>query len=288
MLQSMTAFARCSSQGEWGQATWEIRAVNHRYLDCGFKMPELLRLLEPKLRLLVQQKLQRGRIECSLKLQPGEKAGIDFSLNTTLVKKLSNVINELGTYVTNLSTVDPLKLLNWPDVLQVPEEDVQELHAAVLQLFGQALVEFTATRVREGEAMKSVLERDLVQISVIVAEIKSRMPQILENQRVKLMTALESIKDKLDPQRLEQEMLITAQKIDVTEELDRLDLHVEEVKRVLGIENAAGKRLDFLMQELNREANTLASKSVDATVTKFAIDLKVLIEEMREQVQNIV
>lgn len=288
MLQSMTAFARCSSQGEWGQATWEIRAVNHRYLDCSFRMPELLRLLEPKLRLLVQQKLQRGRIECGLKLQPGEKVGIDFSLNTTLVKKLSNVITELGTHVTNLSAVDPLKLLNWPDVLQVPEEDVQELHTAVLQLFSQALVEFTATRIREGEAMKSVLERDLVKISEIVAEIKNRMPQILENQRVKLMTALESIKDKLDPQRLEQEMLITAQKIDVTEELDRLDLHVDEVKRVLGIENAVGKRLDFLMQELNREANTLASKSIDATITKFAVDLKVLIEEMREQVQNIV
>lgn len=288
MICSMTAFARASSQGSWGMATWEIRSVNHRYFECSFKVPDFLRQLEQKFRVQLQQQLHRGKIECCLKFYPGEKSGLDLSLNHALVNKLAGAATEIKKIVSSEQPIDPMKLLAWPHVLQTIEEDTQELQQEILQLFTNVLAEMLATREREGAALKSILEKKLATILVIVAEVKQKLPQILANQRSKILTKMEEIKTQLDPQRLEQEMVLFAQRIDVAEELERLETHVKEVTRVLQHGGNVGKRLDFLMQELNREANTLASKSADISTTGFAVDLKVLIEEMREQVQNIV
>lgn len=288
MINSMTSFARLSTQGDWGTATWEIRSVNHRYFECVFKMPEVMRQLEMSLRQLVQQQLHRGKIECSLRFYPGEKSGIDFSLNTALVKKLTTAITEVRNFLDISKDIDPLKILSWPQVLQVSDEATQETFKIIVQLFEKAIAEVLEVRAREGDALKLIIEKKLEAILEIEKQVRERLPQIIANQRAKLISRLEEIKNQFDPLRLEQEMVLFAQRIDVAEELERLETHVKEVGRVLKMGGNVGKRLDFLMQELNREANTLGSKSVDVETTSRAVDLKVIIEEMREQVQNIV
>jgi len=284
----MTTFARFSDQGDWGMATWEIRAVNHRYFDCTIKMPEILRSLETNIRLQLQQQLHRGRIECSLRFQPGEQSGLSLMLNTNLVKKIVTAIDEVKTHVPTISAIDPMKILSWPQVLQVVEEDIEAVHKIILQLFAKTLTDLIAAREREGVALAEIIKNKLQEVLVIAGKIKNKMPQVLANQRTKIIMRLEEIKSGLDQARLEQEIVYLAQRIDVAEELDRLATHVKEVERILIGGGNVGKRLDFLMQELNREANTLSSKSVDVEVTQAAVELKVLIEQMREQVQNIV
>lgn len=288
MIQSMTTFARFSDQGAWGMATWEIRAVNHRYFDCTIKMPEVLRQLETNIRQQLQQQLHRGRVECTLKFQPGEQSGLNLMLNTGLVKKLSNAIDEVKNYVPTTSAVDPMKILVWPQVLQIVEEDVEAVHKVILQLFEKTLADLIAAREREGVALAKIMQDKLQEVLAIVSKVKNKIPGVLANQRTKIMQRLEEIKSELDQARLEQEMVYIAQRMDVAEELDRLETHSKEIGRILIAGGNVGKRLDFLMQELNREANTLASKSVDVEVTQAAVELKVLIEQMREQVQNIV
>lgn len=287
MINSMTAFARSSAQGVWGMATWEIRAVNHRYFECSFKMPEILRGLEPQLRNQLQQELNRGKIECSLRFQPGEQSGLDLSLNHVLVNKLVAAATEIKRIVASEQPIDPLKILAWPQVLQTREEDTQEMQQAITRLFADVLVDVKATRAREGAALKEILEDKLAKVLTIVQQVKEKLPQILQNQRAKILAKIDEIKVQVESQRLEQELVFFAQRVDVAEEMERLIMHVREVQRVLKQGGNVGKRLDFLMQELNREANTLASKSVDVVTTSCAVDLKVLIEEMREQVQNI-
>lgn len=288
MIQSMTTFARFSDQGAWGMATWEIRAVNHRYFDCAIKMPEVLRQLETNIRLRLQQQLHRGRIECMLKFQPGEQSGLNLMLNTSLVKKLANAIGEVKSYVPTIPAVDPMKILAWPQVLQIVEEDVEAVQKIILQLFEKTLADLIAAREREGVMLAKIMQDKLREVLVIASKVKNKIPLVLANQRTKIMQRLEEIKSELDQARLEQEMVYIAQRMDVAEELDRLEMHSKEVGRILVVGGNVGKRLDFLMQELNREANTLASKSVDVEVTQAAVELKVLIEQMREQVQNIV
>ena len=288
MIQSMTTFARFSDQGAWGMATWEIRAVNHRYFDCAIKMPEVLRQLETNIRLRLQQQLHRGRIECMLKFQPGEQSGLNLMLNTGLVKKLANALGEVKNYLPTIPAVDPMKILAWPQALQIVEEDVEAVHEMVLQLFEKTLADLIAAREREGVMLAKIMQDKLQEVLVIASKVKNKIPLVLTNQRTKIMQRLEEIKSELDQARLEQEMVYIAQRMDVAEELDRLETHSKEVGRILIAGGNVGKRLDFLMQELNREANTLASKSVDVEVTQAAVELKVLIEQMREQVQNIV
>jgi uncharacterized protein (TIGR00255 family) len=288
MTHSMTTFARCSDQGAWGLATWEIRAVNHRFFECSFKIPEVLRSLETPLRQLAQAQLHRGKIECSLRFYPGEQSGLELTVNVPLVKKIVNALQEVKEYTASAAPVDPLKILAWPQVVQTTEEDMQLVYEKVQALFTQALTEALATRAREGDGLKTIINNKLDAIARIVAQVKEKIPQVLASQRVKILQRIEEIKCAVDQQRLEQEIVYFAQRIDVAEELERLALHVKEVKRVLDDSGSVGKRLDFLMQELNREANTLSSKSTDAEVTAAAVNLKVLIEEMREQVQNIV
>jgi len=287
MIQSMTTFARLSDQGDWGMATWEIRVVNHRYFDCALKMPEAFRQVEANIRLQLQKQLHRGRVECSLRFDHGEQGESNLVLNKELVKKLVDAVSEIKTYLP-MSTIDPMRILSWPQVLQTAEEDPGLAQDMVLQLFEKSLAELVDTRKREGLALAKVMQDKLQEVLNIVSKVKNKIPQILNNYRQKVIKRLEDVVASLDQSRLEQEMVYVAQKIDITEEIDRLEVHAKEVLRIIDDGDMVGKRLDFLMQELNREANTLSSKSIDAEITQSAIELKVLIEQMREQVQNVV
>lgn len=288
MIKSMTAFARCSGQGKWGSLTWEIRSVNHRYLDCSFRLPESLRKLELDLRELARQHLNRGRIECFLQYQPGDASQLKSSLNTNLVKQLAKAANTIKTQIEYpLAAINPMHILSWNNVLQIAETDSKLVHEKTIKLFVRALQELVTVRNKEGSTLKSLITQRLQAVLIEISKVKKLLPMILKQQRAKLLSRLNEIKTELDIPRLEQEMIFFAHKIDVAEELDRLVIHVQEVKRVLKTGGVIGKRLDFLMQELNREANTLASKSVDRKSTHAAVELKVLIEQMREQVQNI-
>lgn len=287
MIQSMTTFARCSDQGSWGMATWEIKVVNHRYFDCIIKMPEAFRSLEANIRLQLQQRLQRGRVECFLRFTREEQNDTNLILNTELIKKLTTAIGEIKNYLPT-SPVDPMRILSWPQVVQETEVDFVAAQEAVLQLFEKSLADLVITGEREGISLAKVLKDKLQEVLTIVDKVKAKAPQALANQRLKVIKKLEEVATNLDQSRLEQEMVYFAQKIDVAEEIDRLEMHAKEVIRILDGGGTVGKRLDFLMQELNREANTLTSKSTDIEITQLAVELKVLIEQMREQVQNIV
>jgi uncharacterized protein (TIGR00255 family) len=288
MTQSMTTFASCSTQGTWGMATWEIRVVNHRYFDCALKIPEAFRSFEGGIRLQLQKQLHRGRIDCSLRFFPNSKGEPNISLNLPLVKKLLNAVQEVKGYLP-MAAIDPMKVLSWPQVLVTTDEDLTIIQEDILKLFEKTLDELSTTRDREGSTLAKLITDRLIVMTEIVSKIKNKMPKVLTEQRHKIIKRLEDASVNLDQSRLEQEMVYFAQKIDITEEIDRLEAHIKEVKRVLKSDKGPiGKRLDFLIQELNREANTLASKSVDIEITQDAVELKVLIEEMREQVQNIV
>ena len=287
MIRSMTAFARQEVAESWGVQTLELRTVNHRYLDVSFRLPEELRVLETKLREGIQQGLSRGKIDCTVRYQPEQLSEGDIQLDEKLMKQLAGASKKVEQYFDQLRPVSALELMRWPGVLQTPEVEAEVLHKATLKLLKAALKELVKVREREGEKLKQIIDQRCDGISEIVAEIGKLVPEIKENWRERLMTRLEEIKGELDETRLEQELAIMAQKIDVDEEIDRLNTHVVEVKRVLNQTKPVGRRLDFLMQELNREANTLGSKSTDARTGTASVDLKVLIEQMREQVQNI-
>lgn len=284
----MTSFAHRSEQGNWGSAVWEIRSLNHRYFDCSFHLPESLRNLESELRELLRSQLTRGRIDCYLRYQPGDAVKLKLSLNTNLVKQLAIAADKLKHQFKNsLSAVDPIRVLLWHDVLQISETESQLVHKKIIKLFEQTLAEVIAIRKREGSLLGKLIVQRLQNVLLEVSKIKKLLPVIVKNRKVKLLSHLEEVKMKLDVGRLEQEMVFFAQRIDVTEEIERMELHVQEIRRILKQGGVVGKGLDFLMQELNREANTLASKSVDKRVTHGAVEIKILVEQMREQVQNI-
>ena len=287
MIQSMTAFARETSQGDWGTLTWEIRSVNHRYLEPHFKLPENLREIEPGLREGLRKHLNRGKVECALRWQPAEQSGDGFDLNIDLVKDINQAANQVNRILDNPAHLNALELLQWPGVLKTAQVDAAPLKKSALELFDQALKTLVETRKREGEQLKPLFDQRLDATSAIVAEVREKLPEILAAQRANILARFEDAKLELDAARVEQEMVLLAQKTDVAEELDRLDAHVNEVRSVLSKKGAIGRRLDFLMQELNREANTLSSKSIVTDTTNAAVELKVLIEQMREQVQNV-
>jgi uncharacterized protein (TIGR00255 family) len=282
----MTAFAHQRSEFPWGNATWELRSVNHRYLELSFKLPESWRHLEPKLRDELRALFQRGKLECSLKLQLQEEEHT-LSLNSELANQIIDSAQSLRDRVDNPAPLNLLELLRWPGVIRPTELDGEAIGKDLMQSFVTAIQEQLANRHREGDALAALIQSRLEQISTIVADVRARMPGIIEQQRSKLIQRVAELKVELDNDRLEQEVALIAQKADVDEELDRLDTHVAEVKRVLKKGGACGRRLDFLMQELNREANTLSSKAVVTDNTQAAVELKVLIEQMREQIQNI-
>ncbi|WP_028470106.1 YicC/YloC family endoribonuclease [Neptunomonas japonica] len=286
MTRSMTAFARQESQQSWGTLTWEVRSVNHRFLEPHLRIPEQLRELEGSLRETLRKRLSRGKVECMLRFVPEEQAQT-LQVNEAFAKQLLAATEQMEQLMPVSQTLNPLDLLRWPGVLQDVQIDMDEVKREALQLFNKALDDLHAGREREGKELASLIEQRLDAISVVVADVRTKLPQILLNQRNMLKTRVTDLGVDLDPQRLEQEVVLLAQKADVDEEMDRLDTHVQEVRRILKQKEPVGRRLDFLMQELNREANTLSSKSIVTDTTQSAVELKVLIEQMREQIQNI-
>ncbi len=287
MLRSMTAFARRETQQEWGSATWELRAVNHRYLDIVTRLPEEVRALEQEIRARVSTQAKRGKIECSMRIHliPVDSNGI--SLNQDLVKLLAQASREIDQTLYNPSPVNSMDIIRWPGVLQITPPDQETMGKAILKSLDEALGDLVETREREGDKIRDFLLMRLDEIQPHIETVRASLPGIIENIRERLTTRLAVLHGDVDENRLEQEITIYAQKLDVAEELDRLDSHVQEVCRVLDENRPMGRRLDFLMQELNREANTLSSKSASSDTTKAAVELKVLIEQMREQIQNV-
>lgn len=287
MIASMTAFSRKQADGEWGNLTWELRSVNHRYLEPNFKLPDALRHIEPRLREALKKHVSRGKFDCSLKYVDQAGGLNQLSVNPEYLDEVLAAVTLLERKVEKWAKLNPLELLQFPGVLADPQRDNEELADTACKLFNECLAELVATRKREGTELASFIQQRLDAIEVQVGEVRRRMPEILGNQRQRLIKKLEDIAADLDVDRLEQELVYAAQKADVDEELDRLETHVNEVRRILDKGGSCGRRLDFLMQELNREANTLSSKSLTADTTLGAVELKVLIEQMREQVQNI-
>ncbi|CAH0993139.1 hypothetical protein SIN8267_03278 [Sinobacterium norvegicum] len=284
--KSMTAFSRQQGDYDWGQLTWELRSVNHRYLEPSFKLPEALRGLEPAIRESLKKHLARGKVECALRfhLQTEQQ---NLNVNTELAGQLLAAVSQLQQLGGEQQQPNSLDLLRWPGVLAEQKLNGEQMQSDATALFELAIEQLVDSRAREGEEMKNVVLSRLDSIAAITADIRSKIATILAAQRQKLIDKLDALKADLDNDRIEQEMVHLAQKSDVAEELDRLDTHIAEVRRVLTKGGACGRRLDFLMQELNREANTLSSKSIVSETTQAAVELKVLIEQMREQIQNI-
>ena len=287
MIRSMTAFARKDVQGDWGTLTCEIRTVNHRYLEPSFRLPEAFRELENRFREELRNQLKRGKVDVSMRLQSAEKGSQGFEISEEVAQAVNEAANHINRILDNPAHINALDVLRWPGVLSVPEQDYGPAKDAAVSLFEQTVTELASVREREGERLRPLFEDRLKTMGDLIAAVRKRMPELLEAQEKTLRERFEKAKVELDSDRVAQEMVMLAQKSDVAEELDRLDAHVSEVSDTLKSEDAIGRRLDFLMQELNREANTLSSKSIDAGVTRIAVDLKVLIEQMREQVQNL-
>lgn len=283
----MTAFARHEAQTELGTLSWEIRSVNHRYLELGFRLEESFRPLEMAMRKRISDTLSRGKVEVALRYKAPEQQQDDIEINEALAQKVIERYQQLAGSSQNPAALDLMKVLQWPGVIQTESLDQEALSQLVMQSLDQALSDLLATREREGQALQAMIEQRCAQINDIAGQVRELMPDILESQRQKLRERVEDMQVNLEPERLEQEVALLAQKSDVAEELDRLQSHVKEVEHVLQRDEPIGRRLDFLMQELNREANTLGSKSIDTGTTRFSVDLKVLIEQMREQVQNL-
>jgi len=288
-VHSMTAFARTEQAAPFGTLQVEIRSVNQRYLEPHFRLHESLRDLEPLLREALRTRLARGKVECSVRFESADTADTAQApaVNAQRLKEIADALATIQQQVPSAVPPTTLALLNQPGVMETQHLDQDAIKAAAKTLFNQALDELIDARAREGEKLAEMITTRLDAVSEQVATVRSLLPQILERQRAQLLERLEVAKTELDPQRLEAELVLVAQKADVDEELDRLTAHIEEVRHQLAQKGPKGRRLDFLMQELNREANTLSSKSVVAETTRCAVELKVLIEQMREQIQNI-
>jgi uncharacterized protein (TIGR00255 family) len=288
MIRSMTGFARVERQYEFGRLSWEMRSVNHRYLDFSLRLPEEFRPLEPDIRNCLGQYLSRGKIEASLRYTPEAGAGSSaLELNLGLAKELLVVHEELARLAGIEQQLDLSQMIKWPGLIEEKRPDPAPLQEAAMELLAETAQELQASRCREGEQMANAIRERLAGVAALTARVRQWLPEIRDGLKQKMLERLAEIAQNLDPGRIEQEVVILAQKIDVDEELDRLDAHVEEAYRVLDLDEPVGRRLDFLMQEFNRESNTLSSKSIDQRTTQTAVDLKVLIEQMREQVQNV-
>ena len=290
MTRSMTGFAGAEAQHDFGRLGWELRSVNHRYLEIGMRLPEDFRPIEGEIRRVLGETLSRGKVDVVLRFKPEESASAGrLSLNNALAAQLLSLHRQLGEI--GEITADPqlMSLLRWPGVVQEEPTDPEPLHEAALDLLREATVNLHETRAREGQELENALRERLDGIAHWVGEIRGWLPEIRDALRQKMTDRIADFSQKpdLDPGRLEQEVAFLSQKMDVDEELDRLDAHVAETRRVLDMDEPVGRRLDFLMQEFNREANTLSSKSVDQRTTQAAVELKVLVEQMREQSLNI-
>jgi uncharacterized protein (TIGR00255 family) len=287
MLHSMTGFAREIAETPSGTLTCELRAVNHRYLDVQFRMPDELRVKETELRQQVAEVIKRGKVECSLHLRRGAGETKELAIDSNLVRQIASRIREVADILPHSSSPDPMDLLRWPGVVLEPEIETDSLFEDASAVIGDTLRSLAAMRRSEGERITAMLESRCSDIRRIAGDVRKRMPKVLEAIRARQKERLAALDIDADPDRLESELALVAQKLDVDEELDRLDSHVVEILDVIRREEPVGRRLDFLMQELNREANTLGSKSADTETTRAAVELKVLVEQMREQIQNV-
>lgn len=287
MIRSMTAFARREREGDWGQLAWELRSVNHRYLEVHPRLPEELRSLEPMVRERLAERLGRGKVECSLRFASAAGATAEVTLNTAYADQVVAACEALRARMSESAAPSPEALLALPGVLRESARDLAPVAEAASALLDEALDDLLATREREGARLDAILRERAEGVAVLAREVRERRVAVNQGVRDRLRQRIEDLGVSADEGRLEQEVAIIAQRLDVDEELERLLAHVEEVVSVLGRDEPIGRRLDFLMQELNREANTLGSKSSDAQTTRAAVDMKVLIEQMREQVQNL-
>ncbi len=287
MTLSMTAFARQELEKDWGTLTLELRSVNHRYLDISLRLPDDFRNLETKIREKISAKLARGKVDIGLRFSRSETTHGEIQIDKELVEQITNASREIDHILYNPNAVSSLDILRWPGVIKTPELDSDELTSALFELLELTLNDLIEGREREGEKLAVLIQQRCQSISEVIAAVKKRLPEVMKIWREKLVSRIKEASVEVDEARLEQELVILAHKTDVDEELDRLSTHITEVERVLKNDKPIGRRLDFLMQELNREANTLGSKSIDTETTKASVDLKVLIEQMREQIQNI-
>jgi uncharacterized protein (TIGR00255 family) len=283
----MTGFARMDSQQPWGSLVWELRSLNHRYLELSLRLPEELRVLETAIREKIGLSLSRGKVECSLRFSRHPGALCETQLNTGQAERFIQLHRQARELTNDSSSLRAMDLLRWPGVVEESEADLEPIKALAMRLLEQTLVQLVDNREREGGSLKAVVQSRCHAISAIVKNMREHLPAIRTRLHERLTSRLQDIDIEVDPARLEQELVLQLQKIDVDEELDRLQTHVGEVLDVLDRNEPVGRRLDFLMQELNREANTLGSKSVAVESTGASVDLKVLIEQMREQIQNI-
>jgi uncharacterized protein (TIGR00255 family) len=287
MLHSMTGFARQIMESDTGSLTCELRAVNHRYLDVQFRLPDELRPKEIELRRQISDTLKRGKVECSLHFRRSMAGDHAFAVNEDLIRQVGSRLEEVAAHLPNPGLVDPIDVLRWPGVVLDREVDAEPLFVDASELLAETLDALLKMRLSEGERIVEMLNSRCDEILNIAASVARRMPEVLEVARKKQTERLEKLDISADPNRLETELALVSQKLDIDVELDRLQSHVTEIRAAIDGEEAVGRRLDFLMQELNREANTLGSKSGDKETSRAAVELKVLIEQMREQIQNV-
>ena len=286
MIASMTGFARRESNGSWGTLVCELRSVNHRFLEAGFRLPDELRAAEGELRARLARQVRRGKVDCSLQFRRPPGAGGALEVDAAALARLLAAVEEVSHSLREPATVSALELLRWPGVLREDSAGGEQLLAVAYAVFGATLEDLVAARAREGARLRELLEQRCAQLEALVAAVQARLPEVQAHVRARLDERIAELAANFDRERLEQELALLLQRLDVDEELERLAGHIAEVRRVIAGTEPAGRRLDFLMQELNREANTLSSKSQDLETTRTAVDMKVLIEQMREQVQN--
>lgn len=287
MPRSMTGFGRSSTDTAFGELSWEIRSVNHRYLELSLRLPDEFRAFEVAIREAIAGQVHRGKIDASLRLRANSESLSDIQVDTATLASLKTAIETVSQVIPNSAQVSPLDVLNWPGVTTRQADLSEDRSKEVMASLQKTLEDFLATREREGEKTAAMLHDRAVQIRQRVEDVKACRPGVVERQREKLLAKLDDLDLQADPQRLEQELVFTAQRLDIDEEIDRLEAHLNELDKVLKRSGPIGRRLDFLMQEFNREANTMSSKSNDVDTTGASVDIKVLIEQMREQVQNI-
>ena len=287
MIRSMTGFARRERQGPWGTLVCELRTVNHRYLETSLRLPDELKALDNEVRQALAASLRRGKVDANLYLKSAAGTQRSLELDTQLLNELLARVEQVRGHLKDPAAVSPVELLRWPGVIRESEMDARPVLAAALELVREALTELNDTRLREGQRMRDLMLARCTTMRTQVVAVRARLPEISQRLRERIVERITQLGATPDAERLEQELVLYAHKMDVDEELDRLGAHLEEVTSVLSSPEPAGRRLDFLMQELNREANTLSSKSQDTETTRAAVDLKVMIEQMREQVQNV-
>lgn len=293
----MTAYARQEEKLSWGSISLELRSVNHRFLEMNIRMPDELRMMEIPVRTLIKERLKRGKLDLTINIEMQSDEESPIAYNSKLAAQLAKSLHEIDKLIYNAAPVNAVDILNWPGVLDSSltldssDDAMAKIQDDILQQLDNVLTVLNSSREREGGALEKTITQRCIELHQVVAQVRENMPEILQYQRQRLEERLETLKAEMDSNRIEQEIVFIAQKADVDEELDRIDIHLKEIARIIESNtpesSAKGRRLDFVMQELNREANTLGSKSISSQTTQASVDMKVLIEQMREQIQNI-